>query len=243
MFPFKGGEQDHKNRLEACRVLATDTARLLRSGRWNARIDYAETLDLYVAYLPLQLQDGNFLLADAEARIIRSMFAGDLDMLPVPFAAKLKVLLEQHIGLRAYYPATEDFYESVRSGHLEAPLPMDAIENIIKVVEDNTPTLFEPSVSESLGAIAQPLPPGSTIDTDAASFNTAPPSPPPDPLGPLDPVREWRFIVASGTNALWKAVKFGPTAYAGYEGWSKIIETLGPHVAPIITWLRGHLGL
>lgn len=160
----------------------------------------------------------------------------------MPLAAKLKVLLEQHIGLRAYYPATGDFYESVRSGHLEAPLPMDAVEGFIQGVRDNTPTLFEPNVSESLGRFAQPLPTISIIDTDVASFNTARPAPPPDPLGPLDPVREWRFIVASGTNALWKTVKIGPTAYAGYEGWSKIVETLGPHAAPIITWLRGYLG-
>jgi hypothetical protein len=32
------------------------------------------------------------------------------------------MLLNPVIGLRAYYPATEEFYESVRSGHLERPL-------------------------------------------------------------------------------------------------------------------------
>lgn len=136
-FPFKSGEQDHKNRLEACRSLATDTARSLRNGRSNARPDYAETLDQYVAYLPVQPEGGNFLLADAEASIIRGMFASDANILPVPLAQKLKVLLEQHIGLRAYYPATEDFYESVRSGHLEAPLPIDAVEGFIQGVRDN----------------------------------------------------------------------------------------------------------
>ncbi len=111
VLPFKGSEQDHANRLEACRVLATDTARSLRSGEWNIRPDYAETLDQYVAYIPKQPEEGNFLLADAKARIIRSMFAAEQDFLPVPVAAELKVLLEQHIGLRAYYPATEEFYE------------------------------------------------------------------------------------------------------------------------------------
>ena len=43
-----------------------------------------------------------FLLADAEARIIRAMFAADVNSLPSGLAAKLKVFLEQHIGLRAY---------------------------------------------------------------------------------------------------------------------------------------------
>ena len=111
VFPFSGGEQDHKNRLEACCVLAADIARSIRSGRWNARSDYSETLDQYAAYLPAQPGEGNFLLADAEARIVRAMFAAEQDFLPTPLAAKLKVLLEQHIGLRAFYPATEDFYE------------------------------------------------------------------------------------------------------------------------------------
>jgi len=139
VFPFKGSERDHTNRLDACRVLATGTARSLRSGRWNARPEYGETLDDYVAYLPKQPEEDNFLLADAKARIIRAMFAAEQNFLPAPFAAELKVLFEQHIGLRAYYPATADFYESVRTGHLEVPLPMDAVEGFIQGVRDNTP--------------------------------------------------------------------------------------------------------
>ncbi len=71
VFPFQGGERDHANRLEASRILAMDTARSLRSGEWNTRPDYAETLDQYVSHLPKQPQGGNFLLADAKARIIR----------------------------------------------------------------------------------------------------------------------------------------------------------------------------
>ena len=59
------------------------------------------------------------------------MYAADV-ILPEPLGAKLKIFLEQHIGLRAYYPATEEFYESVRSGHLERPLPLDAVEDLIR---------------------------------------------------------------------------------------------------------------
>jgi hypothetical protein len=142
VLPFKGSEQDHANRLEACRVPATDTARSLRSGEWNARREYGETLDDYVAYLPRRPDVGNFLLADAQARIIRAMFAADVKILPPGLAAKLQIFLEQHIGLRAYYPATEEFYESVRSGHLETPLPMDAVQGFVHGVKDNTPTIL-----------------------------------------------------------------------------------------------------
>jgi hypothetical protein len=182
VFPFKGGKEDHKNRIEACRTLATDAARALRSGKWNARSDYAESLDQYAAYLPKQPDEGNFLLADAKARIIRAMFAAEQDFLPVPFAAELKVLLEQHIGLRAYYPATEEFYESVRSGHLERPLPIDAAEGFIQGVRDNTPTLFEQNVADTLQDVARPLPRISKFDAGFGRNIPPQPVPPPDPL-------------------------------------------------------------
>jgi hypothetical protein len=239
--PFQGGERDHANRLEACRALAADTARSLRSGKWNARSDYAETLDQYLAYLPVQPEEGNFLLADAEVRIIRSMFAAEQDFMPVPLAAKLKVLLEQHIGLRAYYPATEDFYESVRSGHLERPLPMDAVEGFIQGVRDNTPTLFEPNVPQSLEGVAQPIPTISNADDEAPKADSAQPAPPPDPLGEVDPEKSRRFTLGSAVNALWKAVLSGEKAGKTVEGWSTVIATLGPNVVPILEWLRSVL--
>jgi hypothetical protein len=214
--------------------LAARIARSLRNGRSNARPDYAETLDQYVAYLPVQPEEGNFLLADAEARIISGMFASDANILPVPLAQKLKVLLEQHIGLRAYYPATEDFYESVRSGHLEAPLPIDAVEGFIQGVRDNTPTLFEPNVSQSLEGVAQPVPMVTTSDAEALKGGEALPAPPPDPLGELDPEKARRYTVGGVVNALWKAVLSGEKAGKSVEGWSTVIATLGPKVVPIL---------
>jgi hypothetical protein len=241
VFPFQGGEQDHANRLEACRVLATDTARSLRSGKWNARCDYAETLNNYLTYLPAQPGGGNFLLADAEARVVRSMFGAEQDILPVPFAAKLKVLLEQHIGLRAYYPATEEFYESVRSGHLETPLPMDAVEGFIHGVTDNTPTFFEPTVADILENTAQPVPAISPVALETAISEIAQPAPPPDPLGEVDPEKSRRFTLGSAVNALWKAVRSGDEVDKTVEGWSKVIATLGPNVVPILEWLRSVL--
>lgn len=240
VFPFKGGEQDHKNRLEACHVLATDIVRSLRSGKWNARSDYAEILDLYVAYLPNQPGDGNFLLVDAEARIIRSMFAAEQDILPMPFAAKLKALLEQHIGLRAYYPETEDFYDSVRSGHLETPLPIDAFHGFLQVVRDNTPSRFEPDVSETLSVAAQPVPAITPIE-EAPQSEPARPAPPPDPLGEVDPQKAQRFTLASGANELLKIVAAGERANKGVQGWREVANALAPYAAPIIEWLGKYL--
>jgi hypothetical protein len=241
VLPFKGSEQDHANRLEACRVLATDTARLLRSGEWNARQEYSETLDDYVAYLPRRPDEGNFLLADAQARIIRAMFAADVKILPPGLAAKLQIFLEQHIGLRAYYPATEDFYESVRPGYLESPLPMDAVEGFIHGVRDNTPALFEPNVAGTLENTAQPIPTISPVALEAPISDIGQPAPPPDPLGEVDPEKVRRFTLLSGMNALWKVLLLGETVGKAVEGWSKAKATLGPFAAQCIEHLRSIL--
>ena len=201
----------------------------------------ATRLTNYVAYLPKQPEEGNFLLADAKARVIRSLFAAEQDFLPAPFAAELKVLLEQHIGLRAYYPATEEFYESVRSGHLETPLPMDAVEEFIHGVKDNTPTFFEPPVADILENTARPVPAISPVALEAPISEIAQPAPPPDPLGEVDPEKSRRFTLGSAVNALWKAVRSGDEAGKTVEGWSKVIATLGPNVVPILEWLRSVL--
>ncbi len=158
VYPYRGGERDHANRRDTCRTLASDLARSLRNGRYNARREYGEPLDDYVKYRPKQSAEGNFLLADAKARIMREMFAADVNELSTPLAAQLKIFLEQHIGLRAYYPQTQEFYESVRNGHLEAPLPMDAVEGFIQGIRENTPIAFEPDVAETLEGTAQPVP-------------------------------------------------------------------------------------
>jgi len=239
-FPFKGGEQDHTNRLEACRSLASDIARALESGRWNARPDYPETLQSYLAYLPAKLGEGNFLLADAQALILREMFAADADTLQIALASKLKILLQHHIGLRAYYPAVEEFYESVRKGYLAAPLPMDAIEEFIHGVRGYTPDVFEPNVAETFEAAEAPIP------QIAPEAEGAPPSaqisPPPDPLGEINPEKSQQYIVASSVNDLWKVFSAGEKVSKNVEGWKGAYETLTPVVPLILDWLRTFLG-
>jgi hypothetical protein len=243
VFPFKRGEQDHRDRLDACRALASEITRSLQRGRWNARSDYGEALGQYVAYLPRQPEEGNFLLADAEARVIRTMFAAEADSLPMGMAAKLQILLEQHIGLRAYYPQTEAFYQSVRTGHLERPLPIDAIEGFINIVRDHTPSRFEPNVAGTLENTAQPVPAIASTRIEAPKSGASQPAPPPDPIGEVDPEKTREFTAASGVNALWKAMTSGKKADENIEGWKKVIETLGPYALPILGWLRHFVGL
>ncbi|HET6378060.1 MAG TPA: hypothetical protein VFG05_07105 [Methylocella sp.] len=226
----------------ACRKLASDIARGLQSGIWNARSEYGETLGQYVEDLLNKHDEGNFLLADARARIIRAMFTADLPSLPLGLAAHLETLLVQHIGLRAYYSETGDFYQSVRSGHLEAPLPVDAIEGFIERVRALTPAYFEPSVPQSLQYVAQPIP---TITHPVigarlrAMFQSAPP---PDLLGEVDLEKSRRLTIGGAINELVKVIESGDKIGKGAKGWREAANTLAPYAAPILQWLRVFLG-
>ena len=118
---------------------------------------------------------------------------------------------------------------------------MDAVEGFIQGVRDNTPTLFEPNVPQSLEGVAQPIPTISNADDEAPKADSAQPAPPPDPLGEVDPEKSRRFTLGSAVNALWKAVLSGEKAGKTVEGWSTVIATLGPNVVPILEWLRSVL--
>jgi len=238
VFPFAGGERDHANRLEACRTLAADMARMLQSGRYNARREYKETLEDYGRDLPSQPGEGNFILADAYARVLRQMFAAEASVLAPALAAKLKILLEQHIGLRAYYPAVAEFYDSVRTGHLERPLPLDAVQDFIQGIRDNTPEVFEPNVSETLAQTAEPVPEIPPPGPEAPPLEATQPVPPPDPLGEVDPEKSQRLTVASGINSLWDTALQGEKIAKNVEGWSKVIDALTPAVTTILDYLR-----
>jgi hypothetical protein len=75
VFPQATSEQDQRNRLEACRALANDLMKDVRSGanKFQARPDYFEALEKYATRLPQEPGSGNILLADAEARALRSL--------------------------------------------------------------------------------------------------------------------------------------------------------------------------
>ena len=118
LFPFRTSEHDHSKRLEACKTLADDLISDLNAGKFQARDEYTSSLQRYNSRLPCRPGDGNILLADAEARTLRNLFAAEAEILAVPFASKLKTFLEQHIGLRVFYPEIAKFYRDVQSGRL-----------------------------------------------------------------------------------------------------------------------------
>ena len=52
IFPLPTSERDHSKRLQVCRTLAADLASDLKAGKFNARIDYGESLSRYRQRLP-----------------------------------------------------------------------------------------------------------------------------------------------------------------------------------------------
>jgi len=175
VFPLPTNERDHRNRLDACRTLAKDIRTQLRAKRYNVRGEYAAALSKYVSRLPDAPGTVNILLADAETRTLRNLFEADAQTLSLGFASQLKTFLEQHYGLRPYYPAIEEFYRDVQRGRIQPPLPDDAVEGFVKGVKDNTPSIFDPSVTNAIDASAQPAP---AIEP-----------PPPDRAPPADPTQ------------------------------------------------------
>lgn len=238
VLPFPTSERDHDRRLETSRTLAVDLASELENGRFNARPDYADSLHKYAKRLPKRRGEGNMLLADAEARSIRGMFAAEADILPIGLASRLKTILEQHIGLRVYYPEIEHFYRDVQNGRIESPLPLDAAEEFIRGVGQYTPVVFAPEVQEALGATTSQSPESALVPTMVSSGPEGDqPRAPPDPLGNLNPYKARDYTFAGTVNSIWKAFREGEAVYRAVDGWRNAGRALEPYVHQILEWL------
>ena len=239
VFPYATSHHNHSTRLEACRELSIDLISNLNQRAWQVRVDYRAQLDFYLKWLPTTDKNGNILLADGAARTIRHMFSAECEVLPVSFAASLRTFLENHIALRAFYPDVEDYYRSVRSGHIEAPLPLDAVIDVIGVIEAHTPALFDQSVSDAVKDATQFQP--KVAESEGAATKGAI-SPPMDPLGELDHTKSHDFQTAGWVNNLWKIFKEGPKIHASLDAWNKTYHALTGPVAAILNWLRAFIG-
>jgi hypothetical protein len=243
VFPLPKSEKDHRNRLEACRTLAEDLVLALNAQVYQVRSEYSHCLKRYSSRLPINSGDGNILLADAEARTLRTLFAADANILAAGFASQLKTFLEHHIGLRPYYPEIEKFYRDVQSGRIETPLPQDAVDGIVKGIKANTPIVFDPSVSAAIEGAAQPAP---SVGKPSADELPAPDpnqvTPPADPLKELDPKKARDFTFGGIVNALWKVFLEGEKVPKAGEGWNTAANTLQPYVAAILEWLKSFTG-
>lgn len=236
-FPFAASEEDHRQWLETCRTLVERLLADLQSNRFsNVRIDYREALERYKGDLPPAPGQGNFMLADQEARFLRDLFAAEADVIPAPFAARLKGLLQQHIALRGFYREVERFYDAVQKGHLEKPLPWDNVESFGRTIRENTPDKFESSVSQGLQEVER-KPPAIELESEDIRRDPNAILPPPDPLGEVNSENSRSFSVASVVNGVMEVVGKGKDVADGMDGWEQTAHKLAEDAAPVIDWL------
>ena len=243
---FPGDDKTHRRWLETGRKLTERLIADLDAGKFhNVRPDYREGLGRYASDLPPEPGAGNFLLADAEARALRSLFAAEPHMLPEPFAARLKTVLENHFALLGFYPEVARYLTAAREGQMTAPLPQQAIDGFGKTILDNTPQAFTPDVSQGLREVEREAP---TVKLEPEDIRRGPPpvTPPVYPYDEPDPEKSRAFSMMSSFNALYKtvlettntALETAKNEPSKVVHWIAIEEMLRPYAIMIIEWLK-----
>jgi class 3 adenylate cyclase len=231
--------EDHAQSLSACRLRAERLHKLASAPRFNGRSEYGEALAAYCEWLPTPVGTGNILLADGEARVLNKLFNAEEDILPAGFAAALAVLLEEHIGLRVFYPELERHYLAIRTGRLIRPLARDAVRAIQRVIRANTPDLFHESVGALVDETGKPIPevrpPG---PEDIPLHRPKGPRPPKDPVSDIDPAKLRSFTFASAINRIFDLLQKGKDLPAQLDGWRKAYDQIKPHAGAVLQWLR-----
>lgn len=239
MLTSNADRQDHKPRLDLCRLASQSLLDLIDQQKVNVREGYARSLRGYLTYLPKDTRKRNLLFADQEARILRDMFAADVEILPTEFASRLRSMLQAHQALRVFYPGLTRFYEDIRFGRTNDPLPIDAAEHIAKIVAE-APELFDPSVRDALAAAAPQIPARSApAFPDEASGD---PRPPADPIGDVSTEKAQAYTRAGIINRLWAFFQKGETIEKNTEAWAKTGAEMAPHVARVVGWLAKFIG-
>lgn len=235
-FYHAGSEEDHRQRLTACREISHRLIADLKARSYNVRDGYLWALERYLSDLPTAPGVGNFILADCEARVLRGMFEEDANTLSRDFAERLNRILELNTALRPYYEGVRRFYDDVKRGTLSEPLPRDAIENFSREVAEHTPDVFEPEVSAALVEVRHGpmLEPVHTSRAEPSSCLT----PRPDPIDAPDPAKLHNYGQASTVNAIYSAFLKGKDISSAVKGWDDIAQSLSGHAAPVIEWLR-----
>jgi hypothetical protein len=171
--------------------------------------------------------------------LLNKLFTADQEILATGFASRLAVLLEDHIGLRAYYPAIERHYLTVKTGRLAVPLERDAVEGIQRIIRENTPTVFEESVDAVMGEAAKRVPEVKPPrPEDAPAFDANQPRPPRDPIGDIDPQQSRNWIFASAFNRIWGLLLKGKDVHESLDDWQRTYHQMKPYVGSVLHFLR-----
>jgi hypothetical protein len=216
--------------------------KIASSPRFQGRAEYAQILNDYVEWLPDELGTGNILLADSEERTLSKLFAAEEPILPIAFASKLMVLLENHIALRSYYPEVERHYHAIKTGRQIRPLPRDAVHAIQRVIRSQTPTVFDETVLPAIDEASKPVPEiKPLLPEDMPPADPSRPKPPNDPIAEADPQKSRSYIIASAYNRIWWILQKGKDTAQAIEGWQKTYDLLKPHIGAIIDFLHHFL--
>jgi hypothetical protein len=238
-YPHFSSEEDHRRALEAARVGVERLLKALRDGRYNARREYGEALEYYLTDLPKIAGAGNILLANDQVRILHDMFLADASMLSEGLASRLRSVIANQFALNAFYDLVQRHNEAVNAGNWSRPFPLDEAKSFFGAVETNTPRWFEPRVEQGLRQVEQAEPPpASTTEPPPASVIAPPPLPP----GTPDAQNSWKRQMATAANAVWETFLRGRDMPVDKDEWRRAADELGPHVRPIIEFLRAQEG-
>jgi hypothetical protein len=237
-YPHFSSEGDHRHALEACRLGAERLLKALHEGRYGNTVkrEYRETLEYYLNDLPKTAGEGNILLANDQIRVLHAMFLVD-DMLPDGFASRLKSVIANQFALNAFYDLVQRHNEAVNAGNWSHPFPLDAARGFFGTVEDNTPRWFEREVKKGLRQVEEAEPPP-MARPERAMPNASVIDPPPLPPGTPDAQDSWKRQMATAANALWETFLQGRDMPVDKDEWRRAADELGPHVRPIIEFLR-----
>jgi hypothetical protein len=233
-YPHFTSEEDHRGALETCRVGGERLLKALRDGRYNARSEYGEALEYYLDDLPRTAGAGNILLANDQIRILHAMFLADAAMLSEGFASRLKSVIANQFALNAFYDLVQRHNKAVSAGNWTHPFPLDAAKAFFGAVEDNTPRWFEPQVEQGLRQVEKAKPPA--VESEPASASAI--EPPPVPPGTPDAQDSWKQQMTTSANAVWETFLKGRDMPVDKDEWRRAADELGPHVRPIIEFLR-----
>lgn len=230
---------DQARLLDACRARAEQLQSQAAAPTFQGRSEYSESLTAYLQWLPSEAGSGNILLADGEARVLNKMFVVEQDVLPTAFASRLSTFLEDHLGLRPFYPELERHYHSIRTGRVATPLPRDAVESIRQIIHLHSPAVFDETVAPIMDETARPVPAVTPLPAgDVPPPDPNRPKPPKDPIGDIDPASSRNYIFASAANRIYKILKSGKDVGDGVKGWNEVHKAFKEHIWPVLQWLR-----
>ncbi|MDO1582384.1 toll/interleukin-1 receptor domain-containing protein [Rhizobium oryzicola] len=232
---------DARRRLEAARDIAIDLIGGLAESRFQVGHHYKKELENYRDRLPMNATESIY-SADAALRNLRDDLESDLryGIVCDRFAPRLQRLIEAHYGLRVYFPELLSFYDDVKQARQAEPPPLEALSELRKVVQSNTPAVFDTSVGAAFGHAVDVAHPAKETQEGASSQESLPSAHitlPPDPIAGVDPVRAAQHAEMSMQNRIWAVLRRVEEGGKTAERIDKAVSAYAKWIDPILDWL------